>query len=138
MLHKNLWRPDTCDCELVYEWDDALDENSRVHTISAVNKTCPAHSSITDKTKHYNTVLEENKRKNILYGKILENMPTAVEEITQEDGSVAKQLKKGRDYKWSFDAERVLQVDLVGFTIAEKDALKILADDLFPNKVTIT
>ena len=61
-----------------------------------------------------------------------------VEEITQEDGSVAKQLKKGRDYKWSFDAERVLQVDLVGFTIAEKDALKILADDLFPNKVTIT
>ena len=137
MIKTNLWRPDTCECEMEYEWDDAVDQNSRVHTISEVKKSCPAHAGLVGKVKIYNVVMDENKRKNIIFGKILENIPTAVEEIIQDDGSIVKQLKKGKNYNWSFDANRILQVDLVGFTDAEKNAVKTLANSFFPNKVTI-
>lgn len=137
MIKTTTWRPDTCDCELEYSWDDILDENTRTHTISKINKACSYHQ-IADKDKHYNIVLDENQRKNNLLGKILKNVPTAVDEIIQDDGSTTKQLKKGRQYKWSFDANRKLIVDLVGFTTKEKTAIQTLANNLALNKITIT
>ncbi len=32
MKHITTWRPDTCECELHYEWDDTQPEDQRVHT----------------------------------------------------------------------------------------------------------
>ena len=131
------WRPDTCDCELEYEWDDSQSEDVRTHTISNVLKACPAHAGEPDKVKHYNNVLGENQRKNIVFGKILESVPTATRDKLQEDGSTVKDLKLGKEYKWSFDAQRNLVIDLVGFTAGEKLEVKTLSDNLFPNKVKI-
>lgn len=35
-LRTTRWKPDTCGCVIVYEWDDALDENARTHVFVPV------------------------------------------------------------------------------------------------------
>ena len=135
MIKTTLWRPDTCECEIEYSWDDAQSEDIRTHTISNVLKACTAHAGETDKIVHYNKVLDENKRKNIVLGQILENTPTAVETVIQDDGSSIKKLKAGKEYKWFFDAQRNLVIDLVGFTLLEKNSVKTITDSLFPGKI---
>jgi len=128
MKQYTTWRPDTCDCELTYEWDDSLPLNKRTHAIHTINKSCLAHSALSVKTEHYDKVIEENKRKNILYGKILDNIPSAVNEKVNDDGTITKTLKLNKEYKWSFDNDRVLVVELIGFTNAEKNIIKALVD----------
>lgn len=135
MLKVTRWRPDTCECELEYQWDDTESEDIRTHTIANVVKACSAHALVVDKTQHYSKVLDENQRKNIVLGEILEKVPSAVEEVEQEDGTIVKKLRRGKEYKWSFDENRNLIVDLVGFTSQEKLAVKGLTDVRFPNKV---
>ena len=137
MIKITTWRPDTCECEIEYSWDDSLDENTRVHTAHKINKACSVHQTVADKVLHYGIVLEENQRKNKLYGAILENIPAVVQDVLQPDGSITKQLKAGLDYKWSFDANRIMEIDLVGFTVVPKTAIQNLANILFPNKVKI-
>ena len=61
MLHKTKWSPDTCECQLVYETDDEqplLDAK-----VVEIIQICPFHTG-SDMIKHYDTVLEENQRKN--------------------------------------------------------------------------
>ena len=135
MIKITTWRPDTCGCELEYEWDDTTTGDNRVHTFKRATRQCPAHAGLTPKNC-YNNTLDENKRKNILFGEILEKMPSVVQEKLQADGTKTKELKPGLEYKWSFDANRNLEVDLVGFSVAEKNEVKGLAN-LFSNKVKI-
>ena len=136
MIHKNIWKPDTCDCEIEYEWDDSVLTEQRVHTVSKIIKCCDAHKNLTDKVQNYNTVVNENTRKNILYGKILE-IPSLVQERTKENGEKIKELKEGLEYRWSFDKDRNLEVELVGFGTEEKNIVKDLAQTNFGNKVKI-
>lgn len=128
------WRPDTCGCEIEYSWDDTQSEDVRTHSAHKINKACEFHSG--DKDTHYGVVLDENKRKNLVYKDIIENISTAVTQKEQEDGTMVTVLKKGKEYKWSFDADRNLVVELIGFTKQEKDALKVLTDQKFPGKVS--
>ena len=137
MLKITRWSPDTCGCILDYEWDDSLDENSRTHTIKNIIKPCAAHANLSDKTEHYGKVLEENQRKNNLLGAIVENVVGVSEETTQNDDSKVKQLKLGKEYRFSYDDERNLVVELSGFTNSEKTAVVSLANNLFPNKVEV-
>src|SRR3989304_5748981 len=59
------WRPDTCGCELEYEWDDSLPEAQRVHTCVRIVRNGPEHSGLIGNVALlYSTIDEENKRKN--------------------------------------------------------------------------
>lgn len=64
------WRPDTCDCELHYEWDTDHPEDSRVHTPVEVHphghgtKRCPLHSHHGDVHDLHNAVVAHNRAKN--------------------------------------------------------------------------
>ena len=97
MIKITKWRPDTCGCEIDYQWDDAQNEDVRVHTIFEMIKVCPAHSGETDKVVHYAKVLDENQRKNIVLKEILEKVPSAVRDKIQEDGSIVKDIKLGKE-----------------------------------------
>lgn len=140
-LHRNLWGPDTCGCEIEFEFDDELPEASRVHTAATIIKTCPAHSTIdiVDKHDHYDTVLKENQRKNIVHGQIMEQFPHLVD----DKGDKGKSLKEGINYKFEFQGtgkNRTLNIELEGANLstADKKKIKDLSDTTFGNgKVTI-
>lgn len=113
-LHRNLWSPDTCGCQIEFEFDDEVPAEERVHTGSKIVKRCPAHqeSDFDGCHDHYTTVLDENQRKNILLGKLMETHPEIVD--LREDGS--RIMKSNIDYIHSFTGKgkkRVLEVELV-------------------------
>lgn len=132
------WRPDTCECELEYDWDTESDLASRVHTIVKIINACSAHSVETDMIKHYDLVLDENGRKNKVYEDILDNVSRLVGEITDVEGNTIKKLKDGTEFSWNFNQTRVLEVTLTGINDTERTALQTLADGKFGvNKVLI-
>lgn len=106
--------PDTCGCELEYTWDDTLTESERVHSFKSIVK-CPVHSGQADETA-YNTVFEENPRKNIALERCLANGPTALFDTI--DGT--RQLKQGITYNFSWSGtapNRVLNISFTGITL---------------------
>lgn len=129
------WRPDTCDCEIDYQWDDSIDLKDRTHTISKIVKACDHHKNLLIKVEHYNVVVDENTRKNKVFGQILKNCPNAVEEVDDGNGNMVKKLKIGKKYEWSFDKDRNLVVNLNGFTESDKNSLKSVSQSLFGSKV---
>lgn len=118
MMHKNTWRPDTCGCEIEYEWDDAVPAEQRVHT--PVKVTGCEHHQAGDHVAKYTKVLKENQSKNKVLGAILDGVTTAVDVLLDENDKPIKKLKRGKKYLWSFDAQRNLVVQLDGFTPKEK------------------
>jgi len=143
LIHKNIWSPDTCECQIEFEFDDELPPESREHKASKVIKKCPAHSTtdIIDHHDHYDTVLKENKRKNILLGKMVEAHP----ELAKIGPDGSKNLKDDIDYIHSFTGtgkNRVLEVEFAGqnftFLKKHKDKIKEISDTEFgPNKVVV-
>lgn len=136
MLHTNIWNPDTCGCEIEYEWDDAVPPESRVHTSKKITRACPAHSTIdiVDKHDHFATVLNENQRKNKLHGEIMEQFT----ELVDVDEQGGKHLKSNINYKFSFEGtgkNRILNVELEGADLkaADKKKIKDTSDGLFGN-----
>jgi hypothetical protein len=85
-IHRTLWTPDTCDCSIEYEWDDAVDAKQRTHTAYKVHKVCEAHQhkSISDHHEHYKTILAENQSKNAILEQFMNQFPEHVEVIEPE------------------------------------------------------
>jgi hypothetical protein len=136
MLHTNVWKPDTCDCEIEFEFDDAVPAESRVHTSKRIIKACSVHNTvdIADKHDHFSTVLGENQRKNKLHGEIMEQFP----ELVDLDENGGKRLKEGINYKFTFEGEgknRTLNVELEGADLkaADKKKIKDTSDGMFGN-----
>lgn len=94
------WSPDTCECVIDYAWDDAQDENTRVHTVKEIIRDCGRHGVSTMLTAGkyrgalYDTVLAENQLKNRV-------LPILQEDQADLDGD---------SYRWRFDDNRVLHV----------------------------
>ena len=73
MKKVTIWKPDTCECQLLLEWDTDQDEKDRVHTAieSYVNDRgeefkairCSTHQ-IKDIKNHHSEINEENTHKN--------------------------------------------------------------------------
>ena len=73
---------------------------------------------------HYTKEKEavENQGKNKAIGKIMEDVDMA-DDVVDEKGNVTKKFKPGKDVKWSFDANRVLELDIIGVDEAKKQSL---------------
>lgn len=117
MIKVTRWSPDTCGCKIEYEWDTELDGLQRVHTWVNTVRTCAAHTAHSGPPL-YVVVHEENTRKNWMLG-ILE-------------ASFPEMPKGGEQYAWSFDADRVLHVQLPkGTTGTQRNQMKAAADIQF-------
>ena len=127
MIKITTWKPDTCGCVLEYEWDDTQPENARVHTFRGANIKCTHHQYLVDNT-HWNQVLDENQTKNKIHGLLLENFPNLVDIVTEKNGEIVKKFKPNIEYKWAFDINRKLEVEIIGGSIADKTKLKDLSD----------
>lgn len=124
------WRPDTCDCELHYSWDDQVSEDARVHTpidsfthpvTGSVHSTkkCSAHTSVTDVTRLHTAVLKENRLKNKMFAHAMELDALGVD-VTLDDGSNGRKLKPGVsvDFQFTGDGEnRKLSYSISGASL---------------------
>ena len=131
------WSPDTCQCELEYTWDDSVSETNRVHNFKSISK-CSVHSAQADQTA-YNTVFEENPRKNITRQLCLDNGPAALFDTI--DG--VRQFKNGISYNFSWSGvapNRVLTISFTGITLTTQQRTTIqnvLNNRFGAGKVTI-
>lgn len=118
------WSPDTCDCIVEYSWDDNTSEDTRIHTIANVVNRCVAHQALVNKNTHFNTLMEENPRKN----KILEGLRASFPALTRTDNEGNIVLKDGI-ISWSFDANRVLQVSIPSLSPTQRTVAQTWADN---------
>lgn len=109
MLKTTLWRPDTCGCEIEYQWDTNEPEETRVHTLSRIKAKCQDHSSSTDQEVH-DSVSKENKHKNKVLAAIMEEVDSIGETFIDDDGKSSRRFKKGLEPKWEFNAQRKLKI----------------------------
>jgi hypothetical protein len=69
--HITRWTPDTCDCAIDLEWDDADPADQRQH-VAVRSKGCRAHAGVGGHAERAAIVTEENQRKNRAIAAILE------------------------------------------------------------------
>lgn len=115
----NRWRPDTCGCVIEFEFDADLPDDQRVHVGKKVVSACATHLAESPVT-HHGKVLDENRKKNHAYVKLVEAMPDEhfVSEVDFE-GNVTKRLKF--EPRFSFDENRKLSFEV--HAGAKKDVL---------------
>ena len=88
-IKRTRWFPDTCSCQIDYEWDDALPPDARIHKpVSAI--ACGRHSA-----DPHAMVTAENTNKN-------RAIAAAVQALDLAPGDVS----------FSFDAARTLRLHL--------------------------
>lgn len=124
------WSPDTCQC--IIEYNDNI-------TLSRVIQACAAHQGGTEVTV-FNTVMEENPRKNHSLKEILDNAPASMIDI---GGDGTRTFKNGIsvDFDWSGVApNRQLTLTVRGITLTanQKTAIQNKLDTRFgAGKVTV-
>lgn len=160
-IHTNRWKPDTCGCEIIYQWDDSVEQENRVHTSvekakdnkgkDIFTKNCPVHT-IPDHAQLYTAVHEENTRKNVALHDVLESIPSLKRTLSQTEKDTIKLiaqvkgetidvpdevLRDGVEVSWSFDDQRNVVLTTNGFTTAEKNSANSIVQAKFGNKVKI-
>lgn len=112
MIQKTIWSPDTCDCQIEYQWDDAVSEEKRTHTASRIIRACAIHQVHTDKDEHFDDVLQENQSKN-------QAIAVLFKTIGKIDGGE-------KDVRWRFDADRNVIISHPLLTADDKNVLNSL------------
>lgn len=126
MIRYTQWRPDTCDCIFVYEWDDEQSEDHRVHTLKELRHRCtePLHQTPLP-IDLFNMVLMENRLKNSVLTVAQQILPTIQEQ----------------HYFWNFDADRLLHVSFTPIptlTPLQKEELQTVFDVAFsPRRILV-
>lgn len=139
-LRRTLWRPDTCSCTVVFEWDDTVPQNSRVHTPVAdpLTTKCAAHAGATTPADHYADLMGENPRKNKAEARLLAAFPAKLG-TTNANGDV---VLKDNAYTYTITGtrgNRVLTLSLPLLTGAERNAVQTWCDNnLRAGKVVVT
>jgi hypothetical protein len=127
------WRPDTCGCVLYYQWDDTAPQDTRVHApVDSIK--CTFHANQATHSAAFNSVIDENTRKNQGLQTALDNGPTSLFDV-QADG-VSRTLKNGITYSWTFSGtapNRVITVTFTGisFTTNQRNAIQNRLDTKF-------
>lgn len=143
------WGPDTCGCNLFYQYDDALSEDAVVHSyiahadaqtlsnqirdangnprvIQDPEVACSAHIGLAGTLALWGACQDENTRKNISQG-IAQGLITGLKEETD-----------GKEFQWSFNPARVLLITLVNVDAGEATSVGAALDIQFgPGKVMV-
>lgn len=135
-IQRTRWSPDTCDCIIEYEWDDAEPSETRNHNLSTYVKRCSDHAigNIPTDSNRFDVVKEENVRKNNGLDTILQNAPTSLFDIDAESGS--RVFKRGITVNWTWTGtapNRNIAISITGITLTtqQKNNLKTFLDNRF-------
>jgi hypothetical protein len=120
VLKTTRWSPDTCDCILEYEWDDAVPNDQIVINYKNTVKQCSNHTHLTGNNKRdtYDAVNEENKRKNGTVAELITRLQSDFGEADPSTGAIT--LKKGINVSWTWSGtapNRVMTMTVTGITL---------------------
>lgn len=110
------WSPDTCGCVHNYSWDDSVPQDQRVHTHVSSDVLCSFHQGLADAKTAYDTVIEENTRKNISLQHLIDNFPAQL----SDTGAAGGNLKAGLTFNYSISGtapNRVFTISFTGITL---------------------
>lgn len=112
------WSPDTCGCVVEYEWDDAVAQNARTHSIANVVQRCARHQHVAfdAAVDHFAQLVDENPRKN----KLIVRLKTQFPAVFDADGNFLG--------SYSFDANHVLTVIIPGITSQQRTTAQTWCD----------
>jgi len=133
VINQQRWQHDTCQCVYIENYNTDTDTFS----INHFEVICSPHSSISDDTTRYNTLVNDNKRKNFFLDSAMTSLPTQLtQNFTREDGSTFIGLKNNIKYNFTFSGtgqSRVLTVSFTGITLTtqQKNTLQSLANQKF-------
>lgn len=118
-MKSQIWHPDTCQCIIQQEYDDSLPVDEIVISVVDVLRKCEFHNDINNTNQDiYDTIMDENPRKNRSISKIIENAPEEwIEVINQRTGE--RGLKEGIVVDYDFIVEqgkekRTLELSVIG------------------------
>jgi hypothetical protein len=120
------WSPDTCDCIIEY------DENIN---LTNVIQRCPAHQGLANNAAVFDSVKEENPRKNQALDEILQRGPSSIFDVDAESGQ--RVFKKGITVDWAWTGgtapNRVITLTVNGITLTttQKNAIRTFLDNRF-------
>lgn len=139
MIQQTQWTPDTCGCVLVYEWDDTVPQDQRIHTpVSA--RACPVHVGLANVLDHHEAVRTENRYKNLVVHEVAKALgwESAIED--PDTGEVLVTEKNPHVHpariRWSYDGQRQLRIHTAVLLPALATALSDAAKRLPPGSVT--
>lgn len=138
-LRTTRWSPDTCDCIIDQSWDDSLPQDQIVTTLSNIVNKCSFHSILATNTGVWDSVMDENPRKNNTLQHILDNGPNTLYDL-QGTSRILKQTVN-YNFSWSGTApNRILTVSFTGVTLTntQKNSIQTFLNTKFgTNKVII-
>ncbi len=108
-ISETTWTPDTCDCQVVYETDtDKPNDPPVLKRIIKEEKSFEGDDGAT----MFSKILDENKRKNIIFGEAKKINP----DLTPEE------------FHYRFDSERKLVVSAPGLKKTDEPLLEFKVD----------
>jgi hypothetical protein len=135
--HAGRLSPDTCGCTIDRIIDGAryrlVDDKNEVREVfthpqevevrfGVVRHKCEHHAHLPNRAAHHTAVIEENQRKNTFQGAIHRDVPGG----------------KELEYRWSFDSQRRLVVDVTGHGPVAANAIRgLLGRPEFAGKVDV-
>ena len=142
MIKTTRWGPDTCQCEIEYQWDDSLPVNQIITTPGNVVKRCSIHSGLASNDIVFSTLFEENPRKNGARQVLLDNAPTSVYDVIDAGGT--REFKNGINFSWTWSGtapNRILTINISGINLTnqQRNTIQTKLNERFGiNKVTFT
>lgn len=136
-IKQTRWRPDTCACEYVYEWDDQADPETRTHTPISVDP-CAIHIGEATIQARYDRAILHNRRKNRIHQAILDNIAGIRDTILRDDGTTYYQFKPGKSINWTLNMNGTMSVRTTGFTAAQISAAQTWVNNNLPGEITIS
>jgi len=132
------WKLDTCDCIMITQ--EGATEND-FPTLVQAESICPIHNVLADETSVFNTLKDENPRRNKAFQHLLDNGPAALVNTDPDTG--VKVLKPGISIDSSFTGtppDRVVILTLTGITLTtnQKNTAQTFLNNRFgAGKVTL-
>lgn len=122
-LNHTVWRPATCECEIVIEWDTAVPPEERTHSLFQILVLGPEHAGLSGQALEDTIEAECNT-----VSTTVSLAHAMIPEIT------------GDAYDWAFDADRVLEVAFtnIALTPPQRRLVQDACDLQFgPGKVVV-
>lgn len=130
MIKKTIWRPDTCNSVIEFQWDDSVPAEQRQISLSRVISKCPLYANMTDE-EMFQAVLSDNQKKNIAVEAV---KSVLLQERSQKNLGESKEAKLDveQEIKFKYNKARELEIEVASVTdknSLEADLRSLLSDE---------